>query len=739
MIKELITIIKQKWFWIGLLSPLLIIPIINIGLILNLPPLFDTGLIYDFIKFLSIKLEYQIPAEYFIGIITIFILFFSFAQFSYSRNSLPANLVRKHILYHRNSALFIGLQLSLSSIVGFFSFYNSQSIHNLNFILILVIILSSVFISILYFYWLVRNVTAVGMFQIIKNKLNFDEIRKIEIETEKSFQIFLNEIQTGKFNLKFTLFDYLGFMLDEHLSIQTDKVGIIKSIDLHKIDALLKEYYEGIKEIILDIKVGQRIPLHDTYPGIIPKTNLFRIFTLPSHEKEKNDIIKKLTKRLNEDRPFYNSLIDCFDIDVQSFQFEKNKAHLNDLVQFYIYAVEIETAESDDLIGHFSSFIFQQVKSLQPDSTIKLSEKLLIEIVERFDDKLKTQGLSIGRIETTLNFIYSMRNAAVAGKSFLIMSKLLSLLMYLFGKYIKSEHVTSNRIHPIILYIQEIAFSSIVYTRENNDKQELLKYYKSFYLPLVGNAIEKAAMAFYLLIKSEVKMERSDHKILYENAQHLINFLSPIDHWDPVERLKMEDSLHFKKEHHRIVKSHGENILHLAVLIFKYVREGKLPANSIVNIAFPLVDNCQTIKKFQTNSEELLNDFFFSYEFRELTSSFLQEEFEVNKVHEAGAYSPIIYSFRDFWLTYSIYKGLKAEYVRPYKLIFIPSVDKDNTTFSKSMVHYMIKRLQSISVKELTIWLNKDEDTIREIMMKYGSHLSELFSQNKNILFDDSF
>lgn len=736
---KVLTIIRTYPVVSGFLIPILIIFILNLGLIFKWSLWLNFEPITSIVNYLSIRISYDIPAEYFIGIITIFILFFSFAQFSYSRQALPANLVRKHILVHHNTFLFIGLQFSFSTIIGFFTFVNTHSIRNFNFIIVLTVLLSSVLISIIYFYWLVRNVTAVGMFQLIRNNLNFDEIRKIEIETEKSFQSFLEAVQSEKFKLKFTLFDYLGFILDEHTPIQTDKIGIIKSIDLKKIDEILDEYSKGIKEIILDIKIGQRIPLHDTYPGIIPKTNLFRIFTIPTYQKDIIEIKEKLRARLIEDKSFYTSLVDCFDIDVQSVQFERNKEHLNDLVHFYTYAIETETAETDDLMGHFSSFIFNQVGSLQPDSTIKLGEKLFLEIIDRFNSNLKMQGLSIVRIETALNFIYSMGHAAVKGKSFLIISKLLSLLMYLFGKYVDSDLVSSKRIHPIILYIQEISFSEIVYTRQKIDKSELLKYYKSFYLPLVSIAIEKAAMAFYLLIKSEVNKENSDKKILYDNAQHLIDFLSPINHWDPVEELAMEGSSHFQKEHHRIVKSHGENILHLAVLIFKYAREGKLPINSILNIAFPLVDNCYTIKKFAIRSEEFVDEFFFSYEFRELTSSFLQEEFEGNKIHEAGTYSPAIYSFRDFWLTYSLYLGINADYRKPYKVSFIPSADLGKTTFSKSKIFSMINRLQTISVKDLMKWLNKDEEFVREIMMKYGSHLKKLFEENKEDFHEDFF
>ncbi|MCJ7554459.1 MAG: hypothetical protein MUO34_11310 [Ignavibacteriaceae bacterium] len=565
------------------------------------------------------------------------------------------------------------------------------------------------------------------MFQLIRNKLNFREIRDIEIETEKSFQNFLKELGSSKLNLKFTLFDYLGFMLDEHIPIHTDRIGIINSIDIKKIDDILKEYHDGIKEIILDIKIGQRIPLYDPYPGIIPKTNLFRIFTIPTYKKDIPDVIEKLKVRLKDDDSFNRSLINCFNIiQTKSFQFEQNKEHLNELVQFYIYAVETETAEAGTLIDHFSSFILDQVKSLQPNSTIKLTEKLLLEIVDRFDEKLRTQDISIAKIETTLKFIYSMRNAALTGKSFLLISKLLSLLMHLFSKYVKSEFVTSHRIYSIILYIQEVAFSGIVYSRKNDDKRELLKYYNSFYLPLIRDAMDKASMAFYMLIKSSVKSEKSDSSVLFENAQLLINFLSPLNHWKPVEELLLEGSIRFKREYDNIVKSHGKNILHLAVLIFKYVREKKLPTSFLNQVSFPLADNCHTIKKFSMSSQDLLDEFFFNYEFRDLTSSFLQGEFEFNKIHESGAYSPIIYSFGDFWLTYSLYRDLIPQDPRRVQKAFVPSEDKSKTEFSKSMINNMIRRLQTVSVKDGANWLNKDEETVRRVMMKYGAHLRKL-------------
>ncbi|MDP2365719.1 MAG: hypothetical protein Q8M94_18370, partial [Ignavibacteria bacterium] len=284
----------------------------------------------------------------------------------------------------------------------------------------------------------------------------------------------------------------------------------------------------------------------------------------------------------------------------------------------------------------------------------------------------------------------------------------------------------SNRINSFLLYIQEVAFSGIVYSTDFNEKKHLLKYYRAYYSPLIGYALERAASAFYILIKASIKNEKAFSTILVENGQHLINFLSPLNHWDPITELALENSFRYKVESKKILETHAENIVHLAILIFKYVKEYKLPSNYINDIAFPLVNNCQTVSKFAIKSEELLDEFFFSDEYRGITSSIFQEEFEANKIHEAGTYSPITYSFRDFWITYSLYRELYQIYLDHSRKTFIPSVYKEKTQFTRSAIEFIISRLQTISVEDLSNWLNKDENTVRETILKYGTHLHNL-------------
>ena len=718
----LFKVFRTHPFITGFLLPILTVLVLNIGLIFKWSLWLNREPIISIVEFLSIKKIYDLPAAFFIGIITIFILFFSFAQFSYSRQALPANLVRKHILAHHNTYLFIGLQFAFSTIIAFFTFINAYSIHNLNFIIILVLLLSSVLISLVYFYWLVRNVTSIGMFLLIISSLNFDEIRQIAKSTQMNIEKFNSNLLKIKLLLKYSTFNFF-VSSNQILPIQSEKKGIITEIDILTIDNLLSEFGDIIKEIFMDVQIGQRIPIYDPYPGITSKTNLLRIFVSDSTNPRVLELETRLNEKLNQE------LINCFHIEKKSYIYEINRDNLLDLVQFYIYAVEADSAETEKLVEQFSGFILSEVSSLETGAIIDSVEKLFLDIIEIFEQKLRFEGITLAKIEMTLTFVYSMRNVAIKRKSYLMISKLLSLLTHLFARYINSEHVLSNRIDSFILYIQEVAFSEIVYSGEYTDKRTLFQYYKSFYLPLIGYALERAASTFYILIKASTKNEKEFLRILIENGQHFINFLSPLNHWDPIEELAFENSLRFKVESKNILNIHAENILHLAILIFKYVKEKKLPSNYINEIAFPLVNNCQTVNKYKIKSEELLDEYFFSDEYKGITSSIFREEFEVNKIHESGTYSPITYSFRDFWLTYSLYREFYPIYLTHSEKSFIPSHDTDKSRISKSMIHSMINRLQSISVKDLANWLNKDENTIREVMMKYGAHLRTLYNQ----------
>lgn len=719
--------IRKQWTMVfkhiisGFFYPIIIIVFFNLGLILNLPPIIKYEPVINIIHYLSVKIIYEMPPDYFIGALTIFILFFSFAQFSYSRQSLPANLIRKHILHHTYTLMFIGCQLSFSTIIGFFLFDHTEEIYTLNYIFIFIILITSVIISIIYFYWLSKSVTAEGMFDLIQKKLDFEEIKRIEVENNVSYKNFTKLIESDKNDIKYTLFDYFGFVTEEHTLIDTDQTGIIADIDLEKLNIILKPYIEIINEVILDIKIGQRIPVYDPYPEMKPRTTLMRInLKIANHGTKNNDLRNEINKGSLKEK-----IIDCYKIKQDSFLFESNNENLQDLLLFYFFAVRSEQGESKKMIEQFSSFILNKIKSLDSNSKIKLTEKLFLQMIEMFRYQLLYEDFTNAQYNVTIRFIYSLRNVAAEGSSYNIMSNLLSVLYILFRKYIYSEQSSYDRVNSIILNFREVSFSTLVYSGKYDSKIGFLRNYKTFYLPLIRDSVNQASIAFYTLIIYSLSNEKIGYRLLTNNAQHLINYLSPLEHWKPVDALQFGNTVHYKEEKKKIIMSHGQNIIHLSVLLYKYIEDEKLPIHYLKNIAFPLADNSCTIEKYYSKPEEYLDEYFYSYDFQEVTGSFLQEEFEINKIHEAGTYSPILYSFSRYWLVYSIYRNSNGN-------SFIPSTVTKFSSMNKSLLENQLRVTNNISRIDLSKYLNISLNKTRELLHNYKTHINNLLNMFEN-------
>ncbi|MDP2364987.1 MAG: hypothetical protein Q8M94_14610, partial [Ignavibacteria bacterium] len=268
---------------------------------------------------------------------------------------------------------------------------------------------------------------------MISSSLNFDEIRQIAITTQQNIEKFKSNLSKIKLRLKYSTFDF--FVSSDHIfPIQTEKKGIITEIDILKIDNLLSVFGDIIKEIFIDIQIGQRIPIYDPYPGISSKTNLLRILVKDKSDPKVLELKANLNEKLN------HQIIKCFIIEEKSYSYEINRDNLLDLVQFYIYAVEADPAETEKLIKQFSGFLLTEVSSLTTGAVIDSVEKLFLDIIEIFDQKLRFEEITLAKIDITLTFVYSMRNVAIDRNSYLMISKIVSLLKHLFARYIYSVH-----------------------------------------------------------------------------------------------------------------------------------------------------------------------------------------------------------------------------------------------------------------------------------------------------------
>ena len=95
MIKELQILVLNKRFWIGFCLPIILTIILNIGLILSIPNQINSMEATSDYFSEVVKNNYSI--QLLIGLFTVFVVFFTFAQFSYSNRSIPTQIIRKYI------------------------------------------------------------------------------------------------------------------------------------------------------------------------------------------------------------------------------------------------------------------------------------------------------------------------------------------------------------------------------------------------------------------------------------------------------------------------------------------------------------------------------------------------------------------------------------------------------------------------------------------------------------------
>lgn len=267
----------NKYFIFGFLLPLVIVFFVNFGLIFNIPN--RNKVLINFTDYLSLQIPNSVTVTLFVALVTIFVLFFTFAQFSFSRNNTPLGIIRKYIIEDDNTFLFLGTQLSFALILASYSAF-LNNIHILNVLIGYILVLLSVLYSLIYFFWLIRNITPTGILNIIIKKLNFDEINQIEKEAYSNQITFNNKLMTLEelqIGYKITTKDLVGFTLKEQIPITTTRRGFIKEIDIDKINDILLEDSTLINKIILDVKIGDYVPLYEPLPDSTPQSVLFRI------------------------------------------------------------------------------------------------------------------------------------------------------------------------------------------------------------------------------------------------------------------------------------------------------------------------------------------------------------------------------------------------------------------------------------------------------------------------------
>lgn len=630
----------------------------------------------------------DIQPQLFIALITIFILFFSFAQFSLSRALIPQEIIETYIIRNKKTSNFIGYHSGAGIILAFFTLI-SESTNNLNLGFSVILVLTSFFYSIVYFFWIIKNTTPVGIFNIIKNTLNLDEINKLEKELYKSRENFIKDCNKDYMGIDVDIKREFLFVLPEHLQIKARKSGIIKSIDLKGIRETLDKYKGCFNKLYIDVMVGDYIT---------SQQSLLRVRCDLIKWREFNELRKEILPLEQE------KLRNYFVYQNENNPYNEALYHLNNMLNYFFAVMEKDVDEAYKLLDSFINFIIEWTKNISVEddtnSENSLTEDLFLKFIQIMNKRLSTNAINEQKLEIMIYFIYYFKHIPQKYNSFNLISELLDLLQLLFYRIITESDQYNSRLSFLLLSVREISFT--IYAHEDeNSKNNLPDNDKDKGLNLIYKTINTSTILFYLMIKYFHKRNKWDnYNIILSNSQYFISLLEPLYYGHYPKSA-------FQKNQKEIIRYFAKNVLYISILSYSELKKGKLPQWIIHEVIFPLCDNCNTYWWSEANSAiDLLNDIFFHLEFTDVYKSFLSEEFEINKIHKAGAYSPEIMDFDEFWFIFSLYCHTKHKTDFPFYRNLKSISDDDKIRISK--YRSKVKNYDKNFIMEL---LNINSDT----------------------------
>lgn len=701
MLSQIRVIFSKSIFWKTFLIPVVLTLLFNIGLIFSLPN--KISFLDSVVIALSKSVENNFSLAIMIGLFTVFVVFFTFAQFSYSNKSIPSHLIRKYVIEAKETIVFLGLQFSMISTLMVITILHISAIHIVNVFLSLMFLIFSAVLSVLYFFWLSKHIQAENLFRLIREQLNIDEIIEIEKKNLAILHSFKQSFETIKKTISYKLRmpKYIDDIIDNGFKVTTYNSGIVSNIDLDKLNALLDEIKDHLDEVILQVRIGETVPKFEPLPNITPETTLLKIVPKLPEKDEVNDVIQK---SLNKNR---SKIVDVFDIK-QEKAYDKNKIHFRHIVEFFLFLIESNHNDGKRALDELSSFLITEIKKTEKGewvNEIGLAQELYLELINIFESKLRSWTLSNSIIESTFSVIYSIEPLARKNRSAKLFERLMNFESTFYYLILSEGAKFSFYLSTLILYIKETSLQPLTNIEISLEEFETDKEGENYYRTVILSGINLAFKTYYQIIKNYSKFEEEKiQSILLENGKQLIDFLSPLNHWSVINPAEVPDDEEYEKIESIInlfTKYHAANLIFTSILIFDKFKKSFIPGNIVLKIAFPLVDNCNTIKRFDKSSNEYINEFIFARKYNLPGSSIFPEIFEETGIHEYGTYSPIYRDFSDFWIAYNIY--LKLSNRR-----FVPSEIPEDRKSAKQHLISIQKRFNNIEFQKLSSLLGRD-------------------------------
>jgi len=702
MIKNLIK--KRISILLYFLMPILFALIINIGIIFNLQNPFPK--LDELVNHFSYLRSNAWNVNLLIGAITAFVIFFALVPLSYSANYIPKGIIRKYIFEDIHTYIYFSIELSLCSVIAFFTHF--ETIHTINVILCITYTILAVICSVFYFYWLTKTLIPGDIYTQILNKLDLKKSKDIENQLIDKRNIFIKELNKFK-NIKTEDDDPFELISRNPYRIYTSLRGLIIFIDLPKISNLLSDIEENILSITIHANIGDSIPRQQNYTD-----SLLMTINLVAYDKNsvKNEEIKEKLERLSID------LQKCFIIDIKQNVFlDYYYEILNDLFLCYQNLLNSNEIQLEILLDKIQTFIGKEYfKSVEEkwNTEISIKQDIFLYLMEKLTDKDNFKQIEVPLAELLL-FIYYLKQLAIENKNRQLMNSILKSMFSLFFKTVISQKIYNPQLASYLLNIKEI---SVSYKLQQNFEKETIssfaKAIQSFYDPIINQGIQTAIECYSCLIEFHYTNHPSEsYKYLTINAQYLVDFLSPLYHWK--HELKSDKWVITK------AKSLGKNILYLSILLYRHIEDDDLPSKLFKDVAFPLANNCHNILKYYgITNIDFLDELFYDHQFNYPFDYPVSKWFEYFSIHEAGGYSPSFYNFSNFWIVLSLFRKYFQKSFLPTKL---GSNKKNGNKRSIDVLIDQLKKTDKTNIERIT---GIEYKTVENLCNEYEDHLDKL-------------
>jgi|GEM_PF-6064851 hypothetical protein len=705
-------ILLRPSLWISMTIPIFIAFVLNIGLIFNFsnhwPCIFGV-----FADYLSQQVSDKYTVGLLIGQVTVLIVFFTFIQFSYSNKSLSPNIIRKYIIKSDRTLWFLGLQLSILAILGAFSIIYPTNIYMINAVLSVSGIIVSAILSLKYFFWLSEHISPDGLFDLLKEMVDFKEVAKLEEKLSKNavqLKKEMDELENAKGKISFDYSDTVKRLIVKNSNpdeIIIKKLGKVNNINISKLNELLTGNWDKIETILFSFNIGDDILIIGDYVfykiGFRKETDSKQIKELKQYIKSKNDEFQNIVT-----------------INEKYYADKNNNSILEDIASCLFFAIDNASQEEVDKFANKLIYFFDEISSKykinKRDVKIKLNVRMFREFITKLNGKLENREVNNQDFNTILEIVDGFIIIAIKICNYDLFKTILKLSGKIFDKTIEKFTRFDHYVLRSVQYTNIVTLIKLVYNTKNPDKEIFKENKVDFYIPFIKDSVKQAVYMYYQIILNSSKFEKDKAKsYLLANGGFLCDFLAPLRDIHFENKLKLYNNEIGVEDSKEIIAVLKNSIIYFEWLLYKYVRETKLPDEVFKSVVTYLVGK-GNIGVFNFPGKNGIEDYIF----------FADNPF----VDIYGAEQPIDDEYQNFLITYSLYKHVQEHKEEDQ---FLPSelIKSDTDEINKEKIKQIILAIANYDGSFLSRLLEIDKTKIEKLKEEYRVYLNNLLGNVK--------